>query len=103
MPAQSSHDTGTQAEQDDLERLATALGPHGCKTILVTRDGRLPYLDVLNAQAPALSGRIYASADHYWWSTAEPIAPRDQIPAAAQAITRTLGAPWTGQAAPDPL
>jgi hypothetical protein len=56
----------TQAEIADLEKLADELGPRGCKTILTARDGRLPHLDVLNPQAPALDGRIYASADHYW-------------------------------------
>jgi hypothetical protein len=84
MPADTDHDTAA------LEKLAAELGPLGCKTILVTGDGRLPRLDVLNPHAPALSGRIYAQADHYWWSHAERIASRDQVSTAAQAIARTL-------------
>ncbi|HEY3733218.1 MAG TPA: hypothetical protein VGL63_04815 [Streptosporangiaceae bacterium] len=90
MPAQPRHTT--QAEQDDLAKLATALAPLGCKTILTTRDGRPPHLDALNPAA-ALSGRIYASASHFWWSHAGRIASRDQIPAAAQAIAAALAAP----------
>lgn len=80
----------TRDEQADLERLAAELKPHGCRTVLVTRDGRLPALDVVNAQHPGLCGRVYASADHYWWSYAESIAPRHQPAAAAEAITRAL-------------
>jgi hypothetical protein len=93
VPPQSSHNAETQAEKDDLEKLAAELSSHGLKTILTTRDGRLPHLDALNPQATALTGRIYASADRYWWSHTEPIALRDQPRAAAQAIARALAAP----------
>ncbi|HEY3735794.1 MAG TPA: hypothetical protein VGL63_17965 [Streptosporangiaceae bacterium] len=82
----------TQAEIADLEKLAGELGPRGCKTILTIRDGRLPHLDVLNPNVPTLDGRIYAQADHFWWSHAEPIALRTHIPAAADAIARALAA-----------
>ncbi|HEY3732505.1 MAG TPA: hypothetical protein VGL63_01185 [Streptosporangiaceae bacterium] len=82
--------TDADAEITDLEKLATELGPRGCKTILTTRDGRIPQLDVLNPQAPALTCRIYAQADYFWWPHAEPIASRDDIHAAADAIARTL-------------
>lgn len=80
----------TQDEQADLERLAAELKPHGCRTVLVTGEGRLPSLEVLNSRVPGLSGRVYASADDFWWGHAERIAPRDCIPAAAQAIASFL-------------
>lgn len=77
-------------QRADLELLAAELRPRGFKTVLVTRDGRLPGLEVVNGQRPGLSGRVYASADDYWWSTAEAIAPRDQPAEAAEAIARVL-------------
>ena len=88
--AADADDDTRHEQQTDLEKLAAELRPHGCKTILTASENRLPYLDVFNPQAPLLSGRIYASADNFWWSHAEPIASRDNIPAAARAITRTL-------------
>jgi hypothetical protein len=90
MHAQPSAAIITDDERADLEKLANELSPHGCKTVLVTGDSRAPTLDVLNGNYPSLRGRIYAQADHFWWSHAEPIAPRDHIPDAAQAIAHTL-------------
>ena len=80
----------THAEQADLEALADELSTRGYKTVLVTGDGRLPCLDVLNPQAPALTERIYAQADSFWWPWAQVIASRDQPAAAAEAINRAL-------------
>jgi hypothetical protein len=86
MPACSVDDDA----RADLEKLAGVLGPRGCKTVLVTREGRLPALEVVNGEFPGLSGRVYATADHFWWSYAELIAPRDQVTTAARAIAVTL-------------
>jgi hypothetical protein len=78
-------------EQTDLETLGTALGLLGCKTILTTGQGRQPCLDVLNPQARTSSTRIRAQADYFWWPTAEPIALRSEILAAASHIADALG------------
>lgn len=74
----------------DLERLAAELGPRGCKTVLVTSDGGMPTLDVLNGEFPEVSGRVCASGGHFQWSGAGVIARRDEIPAAVQAISRAV-------------
>jgi hypothetical protein len=82
--------TDTHAEQADLETLAGHLTTHSCKTVLVTRNGRLPHLDVVNTQAPALSERIYAQAGMFWWPWAQVIAPTTHPAAAARAIAQAL-------------
>ena len=79
-------------EVADLERLADGLGPCGCKTVLVTQDGSVPTLDIVNGREPSLSGRVQVSAGHFRWSGAEPIARRDQLPVAIEAIARTVRA-----------
>ncbi|HEY3733733.1 MAG TPA: hypothetical protein VGL63_07435 [Streptosporangiaceae bacterium] len=80
----------TQAEQADLERLAAELSTRGLKTMLVTGDGRPPCLHVVNPEAAALSERVFAQADFFWWPWAQVIDRRDQPAAAAAAITRVL-------------
>jgi hypothetical protein len=80
----------SQAEKDDLESLGTELSALGCKNILTTGEGRQPRLDVINPMAPTISRHLYAQADYFFWPTAEPIAPRTAIPAAATLIARTL-------------
>jgi hypothetical protein len=84
-----------QAERADLETLGDELSALGCKTILTTGEGRQPRLDVLNPLAPAISKRIHAQADYFFWPTAEPIAPRTAVPAAANLIARALAAQAT--------
>lgn len=90
VPAPSSYNTETQSEKDDLAKLATALAPLGCKTVLVTSEDRPPSLDVINPDAG--SERIRAQADFFWWPTARVIAFRHQPATAAQIIARTLAA-----------
>jgi hypothetical protein len=90
MPAPAEPITDSQAAQADLESLGTELSALGCKTILTTGEGRSPRLDVLNPLAPTISKHIYAQADYFWWPTAEPIAPRTAIPAAANLVARAL-------------
>ena len=83
--------TDGQTERADLESLGAELSALGCKTILTSGEGRQPRLDVLNPLAPAISKRIHAQADYFWWpNVAEPIAPRTAIPAAANLIARAL-------------
>jgi hypothetical protein len=89
MPTANTN-AGTQAERDDLESLGTELSALGCKTILTTGEDRQPRLDVINPMAPTISRHLYAQADYFFWPTAEPIAPRTAIPAAASLIARTL-------------
>jgi hypothetical protein len=91
-----------QSERADLETLGTELSALGCKTILTTGDGRQPRLDVINPLAPTISQHIRAQADYFFWpTTAEPIAPRTAIPAAANLIARALSITPT-QATPQP-
>ena len=93
MSAQLPH---TQTERADLEKLATELGPYGLKTVLVTREGRLPYLDVLNPLAATEVERIYSQGGSFWWPHAEIIAQCDQLTAAADAIASALRATRPG-------
>lgn len=85
--------TASQSELADLERLAGELGPHGCKTVLVTRDGRMPHLDVIHPEAAALSVRVYAQADYFWYAWAEVITRREEPATAARAVARALCSP----------
>jgi hypothetical protein len=39
---------------------------------------------------PSTSKHVYAQADYFWWPTAQPIAPRTAIPAAANLIAHAL-------------
>jgi hypothetical protein len=67
----------------------------GCKTILTTGEGRQPRLDVLNPLTPSVSRCVHAQADYFFWPSAEPIAPRTAVPAAANLIARALAAQAT--------
>jgi hypothetical protein len=80
----------TQAEQQDLERLAAELGQHGLCAELCVPPGKLPYLHVSNPQASLLSERVYAQADSFWYSWAQRIAGCDDVAAAAATIGRVL-------------
>jgi hypothetical protein len=87
----------TQAEQQDLERLATELTIHGLQAELRTPAGKLPYLHVSNPEASVLSERVYAQADSFWFSWAERIAGCDDIPAAVAALGRVLRTVGSGE------
>jgi hypothetical protein len=102
MTHQPDRTTDTYTERADLEALGAELSALGCKTILTTGEGRQPRLDVLNPLAPAISRRIYAQADYFFWPGAEPIAPRTAVPAAANLIARALAATPTRTAARTP-
>jgi len=87
----------TQAEQQDLERLATELAQHGLRAELCVPPGKLPYLHVSNPEASVLSERVYAQADSFWYSWAQRIAGCDDIPAAVVAIGRVLRTVGSGE------
>ena len=102
MPHHTDADD-THTERADLESLGAELSALGCKTILTTGEGRQPRLDVLNPLAPAIGKRIHAQADYFFsWPTAEPIAPRTAIPAAANLIAHALATTPTRAAARTP-
>jgi hypothetical protein len=91
----------TDADPADLEALGTELSALGCKTILITGEGRQACLHVLNPLAPAISKRIYAQADFFWWPPTQPIGPRTAIPATASVIARAISVSPT-RTAPHP-
>lgn len=71
MPSQPGTTTGTQPDLGnlaDLDDLATELHRHGLHADLRTPSGKLPYLRVSNPEASALTERVYAQADSYWFS-----------------------------------
>jgi hypothetical protein len=80
----------TRTEQADLEKLAAELTARGYEAKLCTPAGRLPFLDVRNPAASALSERVYAQADSFWFSWAERIAGCDEPAAAAAILARVL-------------
>lgn len=90
MPARPPDPTTTHAEQADLKNLAATLTTHGLHADLHTPADRLPYLLVRNPQATALTERVYAQADSYWYGWAERIAGCDEADAAAAALARVL-------------
>lgn len=55
---------------------------HGLNAELCTPPGKLPYLHVSNPQASALTERVYAQADSFWFSWADRIAGCDELPTA---------------------
>ncbi len=76
----------------DLDRLAPHLAAVGFRATVQEPRGRLPYLDVRNPRSAAMSEKIYAQADWYFWSWAQRIAPCGQPAAAAAIIARVLRA-----------
>jgi hypothetical protein len=74
----------------DLDDLARELDRYGLKAELCTPPGKLPYLHVSNPQTSALTERVYAQADSFWFSWAERIAGCDELTAAATTLTRVL-------------
>jgi hypothetical protein len=90
MPASASHRTDTQTEQADLEKLAAELTARGYQADLRTPADKLPYLDVRNPAASVLTERVYAQADSFWFSWAEPIAGCGQPATAAAILARVL-------------
>ncbi len=82
---------------DRLEGLAEVLAASGLRTRLMSPAGRVPSLQVVNPEASAMAENVYASPAQdgiwwFWWSWAERIAADDDLPRAAQQISRVLAA-----------
>ncbi len=77
-------------ELADLERLGTELATLGYHADVRIPVGRLPYLDVRNPRASALTETVYAQGGSFWWSWAERIAGCDQVRTAAAILARVL-------------
>jgi hypothetical protein len=75
-----------------LEQLAAALRPLGYQTRLVNPAPEIPWLEVSNPDAPALSERILVQSGWFWWSWAERLAPVAEAATAAETIARVLRA-----------
>lgn len=86
---QPATDTYT-AEINDLERLEIELTARGLAAQIRTSHDRLPYLDVRNPEASALTERVFAQADSYWFSWCERITGCDQPAEAADILARVL-------------
>lgn len=77
----------------DLDKLAITLAAHGLEAeLVIPAGGDLPHLAVRVATIPLLTCRVYAQADWFFWPTAERIAARDDVLAAAATIAQYVGA-----------
>lgn len=74
----------------DLARLAPSLHARGLAAELVIPDGRMPHLAVHPLDAPMLAKKVYATADWFFWPTAERIASCGDLAGAATEIARVL-------------
>lgn len=92
MPAHSGAAAGTDLDLTELEKLAPELIARGLEADIRTPTGKLPYLDVRNPRAQALTEKVYAQADAYWFGWAQRIADCDEIAEAADTVTRVLDA-----------
>lgn len=89
-PAPPSH-----AFLDRLEGLAAELGKRGLKARLVTPNGRVPRLHVVNPAMPRMTEDVYVGRTQdglwwFWWPWAERIARGDELGEAAAIIARVL-------------
>jgi hypothetical protein len=83
----------TAAQADDitsLEQLATEVETLGLHAAVRELPGRLPYLDVRNPAASALTEKVFTQSGKYYFSWAEPIAGHDQPATAAAILARVL-------------
>jgi hypothetical protein len=90
-----------QAGADRLDQLGPALARYGMTASLVTPDGRVPSLRVVNPAAPALAEDVYTGRCEdgswwFWWSWAERIAAASDLDDAAARIAHVLAAPHAG-------
>jgi hypothetical protein len=90
MTAQS--DTGYTQTDDisDLDRLAVELAARGFRAVVQAPAGQLPCLAVTNPEVGVLTEKVYVQGSSYWWSWAEPIAGREDVAGAADALVRVL-------------
>jgi hypothetical protein len=80
-----------------LEGLADVLVRRGWRARVVTPQGRVPSVHVVNPLAGALAEDVYAGRGQdgrwwFWWSWAERIALSEDVEAAAASIERVLAA-----------
>jgi hypothetical protein len=80
-----------------LQGLADELTRQGLRARLVTPQGRIPTLHVVNPAATALAEEVYAGRSRdgqwwFWWSWAERIASGEDAAGAASRIRRVLAA-----------
>jgi hypothetical protein len=80
---------------DRLDGLAAELGKCGLQARLVTPNGRVPSLHVVNPVLPRLAEDVYVGRSQdglwwFWWPWAERIAQGDEIGEAAVIIVRVL-------------
>jgi hypothetical protein len=95
--AQLSCESTEQEGSAYLEGLAETLAGLGMRTRLMTPQGRIPSLHVVNPDATALAEDIYAGRGKdgtwwFWWSWAERIAVSEDLATAATLISRVLAA-----------
>ncbi len=80
---------------DRLEGLADELTKRGLQARLVTPNGRVPSLHVVNSASPRLAEDVYVGRTQdglwwFWWPWAERIAHGDELARAAAIIARVL-------------
>jgi hypothetical protein len=81
-----------------LDKLAEELTHRGLEAWLMTPNGRMPSVYVVNPTARALEDNVYAVRGQdglcwFWWSWAERIAIVDDLDLAATTIARVLSLP----------
>ena len=87
----------TQPFLDRLEQLASELTGYGLNARVMTPNGRIPSLHVVNPAAPRLAEDVYVGRSQdglwwFWWPWAERIAPGKEVGTAAAMIAKVLGA-----------
>ena len=80
---------------DRLEGLATELTRRGLRTRVMSRQGRVPSLHVVNPRVSRLAEDVYVGRSQdgmwwFWWPWAERIASGDNAAQAADRIARVL-------------
>lgn len=89
---------GTHSETGYLDKLADELTHRGMEAWLMTPQGRVPSVYVVNPAARALEDNVYVDCGKdglwwFWWSWAERIGVADDIDQAASTIARVLSLP----------
>ncbi|MGH3155447.1 MAG: hypothetical protein ACRDNF_02555 [Streptosporangiaceae bacterium] len=92
MPTHSGAAASTDLDLADLEKLVPELITRGLQTNMRTPEGKLPYLEVRNPSVQALTEKVYAQADAYWFGWAERIAGCEEVAKAADTLARVLHA-----------
>jgi hypothetical protein len=85
----------TDAEPADLGRLAFALLALDYDSRLVAGRGRETHLHLRNPRAEIMTERIYVRGEFFTWPWGDPVAPRNEVIAAARIarVLRAVGQP----------